>query len=120
MTENEAFIFESIENQVGMGFLSLDEIKNNILEEIEDNELENEIQEEWANKHIETEWQNRLEESKVWKNPTDTDRLVDVFNNLSDDNIIAIHNAGYTTSDGEYKVLEVERSLRDNQIVSDS
>ncbi|MFN3020624.1 DUF6891 domain-containing protein [Chryseobacterium sp. TY3] len=119
MTENEAFIFESIENQVRMGFLSLDEIKENILEEIEDNELENEISEEWANKHIETESQNRLEESKIWKNTPDTDRLVDVFNNLSDDNIIALHNAGYTTSDGEYKVLEVERSLRDNQIVSD-
>ncbi|MFW2135820.1 DUF6891 domain-containing protein [Chryseobacterium sp. TY4] len=102
-----------------MGFLSLDEIKNNILEEIEDNELENEISEEWANKHIETESQNRLEESKIWKNPTDTERLVDVFNNLSYYNIIALHNAGYTTSDGEYEVMEVERSLRDNQIVSD-
>jgi hypothetical protein len=40
MTENETFIYESIFNQVRMGFLSVDEIKENIIEEIEDNEFE--------------------------------------------------------------------------------
>lgn len=119
MTENEAFIFESIENQVRMGFLSIDEIKDNILDEIEDNEFENEISEDWANKHIETEWQQRLDESKTWKNPTDTQRLVAAFNDLCDHNIIALHNAGYTTSDGEYEVVEVERELRKHNIISD-
>ena len=119
MTENEAFIYESIENQVRMGFLSLDEIKDNILEEIEDNEFENEISEDWANKHIEAEWQSRLNETKTWKSPTDTDRLIAAFDELCDQNIIALHNAGYTTSDGEYEVVDVERKLRDNGIVSD-
>lgn len=119
MTENEAFIYESIENQVRMGFLSLDEIKDNILEEIEDNEFENEISEDWANKHIEAEWQSRLNETKTWKIPTDTDRLIAAFEELCDQNIIALHNAGYTASDGEYEVVDVERKLRDNGIVSD-
>ncbi|MGV0937886.1 DUF6891 domain-containing protein [Empedobacter falsenii] len=119
MTENEAFIYESIENQVRMGFLSLDEIKDNILDEIEDNEFENEISEDWATQHIEAEWQSRLNETKTWKSPTDTDRLIAAFDELCDQNIIALHNAGYTTSDGEYEVVDVERKLRDNGVVSD-
>ncbi|MGV1020662.1 DUF6891 domain-containing protein [Empedobacter falsenii] len=118
MTENEAFIYESIENQVRMGFLSLDEIKDNILDEIEDNEFENEISEDWATQHIEAEWQSRLNETKTWKSPTDTERLIAAFDELCDQNIIALHNAGYTTSDGEYEVVDVEQKLRDNGIVS--
>ena len=118
MTENEAFIYESIENQVRMGFLSLDEIKDNILDEIEDNEFENEISEDWATQHIEAEWQSMLNETKTWKSPTDTERLIAAFDELCDQNIIALHNAGYTTSDGEYEVVDVEQKLRDNGIVS--
>ncbi|HAR72678.1 MAG TPA: hypothetical protein DCR77_04635, partial [Flavobacteriaceae bacterium] len=118
MTENEAFIYESIENQVRMGFLPLDEIKDNILDEIEDNEFENEISEDWATQHIEAEWQSRLNETKTWKSPTDTERLIAAFDELCDQNIIALHNAGYTTSDGEYEVVDVEQKLRDNGIVS--
>ncbi|STD58931.1 DUF6891 domain-containing protein [Empedobacter falsenii] len=119
MTENEAFIYESIENQVRMGFLSLDEIKDNILDEIEDNEFENEISEDWATQHIEAEWQSMLNETKTWKSPTDIERLIAAFDELCDQNIIALHNAGYTTSDGEYEVVDVERKLQDNGIVSD-
>ena len=119
MTENEAFIYESIENQVRMGFLPLDEIKDNILDEIEDNEFEDEISEDWATQHIEAEWNSRLNETKTWKTPTDTERLIAAFDELCDQNIIALHNAGYTTSDGEYEVVDVERKLRDNGIVSD-
>ena len=101
MTENEAFIYESIFNQVRMGFLSLDEIQENILEEIEDNEFEDEISEEWAFDKIREENQKLLSESKQWKSPTDTERLIKAFDELCDQNIVALHNAGYTTSDGE-------------------
>ncbi|WP_239774518.1 hypothetical protein [Tenacibaculum finnmarkense] len=45
MTENEEFIFESIYTQVRIGFSSISEIKENIIEEIEDNEFEKEISE---------------------------------------------------------------------------
>ncbi|OXB23959.1 hypothetical protein B0A80_08300 [Flavobacterium tructae] len=119
MTENEAFIYESIFNQVRMGFLSLDEIQENILEEIEDNEFEDEISEEWAFDKIREENQKLLSESKQWKSPTDTERLIKAFDELADRNIIALHNAGYTTSDGEYEVVEVERALRENEVESD-
>lgn len=119
MTENEAFIYESIFNQVRMGFLSIDEIKENIMEEIEDNEFEDEISEAWAFEKIDEEYQKLLAESKQWTNPTDTEKLIKAFDELCDQNIIALHNAGYTTSDGEYEVVEVERELRENEVESD-
>ena len=119
MTENEEFIYESIFNQVRMGFLSIDDIKENIIEEIEDNEFEDEISEAWAFEKIDEEYQKLLEESKQWKSPTDTEKLIKAFDELCDQNIIALHNAGYTTSDGEYEVVEVERELQENGIVSE-
>lgn len=119
MTENEAFIYESIFNQVRMGFLSVDEIKENIIEEIEDNEFEDEISEAWAFEIIDEEYKKLLEESKHWKTPTDTEKLIKAFDELADENIIALHNAGYTTSDGEYEVVEVERELQENEVISD-
>lgn len=119
MTENESFIYESIFNQVRMGFLSLDEIQENILEEIEDNEFEDEISEEWAFDKIKEEYQKLLAESKKWNSPTDTERLIKAFDELGDENIIALHNAGYTTTDGEYEVVEVERELQENEVESD-
>jgi len=119
MTENEEFILESIISQIRMGLCSIEEIKEDIIEQIEDNEFEDEISEEWAFKHIDNEWETLITESKQWKNPTDTERLVKAFDELCISNIIALHNAGYETSDGEYEVVEVERELRKNKKVSD-
>ena len=119
MTENETFIYESIFNQLRMGFLSNDEIQENILEEIEDNEFEDEISEEWAFDKIKEEYQKLLSDSKQWKSPTDTEKLIKAFDELCDQNIIALHNAGYTTSDGEYEVVEVETELQKNEVESD-
>lgn len=119
MTENQEFIYESIVSQVRMGFLPIDEIKDNIIEEIEDNGFEDEISEEWANEQIDNEWENLISESKNWKSPNDTERLTEAFDELCDQNIIALHNAGFETSDGEYEVVEVERALRENGKMSE-
>jgi len=119
MTENEELIYESIFNQVRMGFISISEIKENIIEEIEDNGFEEEISKQWAVEHIEQEVKKLWEDSKTWKQPTDTQRLIEAFDELCEQNIIALHKAGFTTSEGEYEVVEVERSLRENQVISD-
>ncbi|MEM8891922.1 MAG: hypothetical protein AAGD28_28340 [Bacteroidota bacterium] len=119
MTENEGFIYESIFNQVRMGFLSISEIKENIVEEIEDNGFEAEISGQWALEHVEREVKKLWEDSKNWKQPTDTQRLNEAFDELCKQNIIALHKAGFTTSEGEYEVVEVERSLREHQVISD-
>lgn len=114
MTEDEEFIYESIVSQVRTGFLPIDEIKENILEEIEDNGFEEEISEKWVNKQTKKEWEKLLSESKQWENPTDTQKLIKAFDELCSMNIIALHNAGYTTSDGNYEVGVVEQELRNN------
>jgi len=119
MTKNEKFIYESIIAQVRMGFLPTEWIKENIIEEIEDNGFDNEISKEWAFEHIDKERARLIAESKQWKSPTDTARLIKAFNELCDTNIIALHNAGYTTSDGNYEAVEVERELRKSKIISD-
>lgn len=119
MTENEEFIFESIRNDVRMGFLSPEEIKESIVEEIEDNGFEDEISIEWAFKAIHSEYNKLVVESENWIKPNDTEKLINSFDELCKNNIIALHNAGYTNSDGEYEVVEVERHLRENNIVSD-
>src|SRR6187402_2830428 len=119
MTEDEGFIYESIISQVRMGFLSMEEIEENIIEEIEDNGFEDNISEKWALKQIKKEWENHIEQSKHWKKPTDTEKLIKAFDDLRKTNIIALHNAGYTTSEGEEEVAEVELALRKKGIVSD-
>jgi hypothetical protein len=119
MTENEEFIYESIVNQVRMGFQSLQDIKNSIIEEINDNGFDEEISEKWAIESIQREFKQLLAESVKWVSPTDTEKLIEAFDELCEQNIIALHNAGYTTSDGEYEVVEVEKELRENGIFSD-
>ncbi|PIE47869.1 MAG: hypothetical protein CSA42_01165 [Gammaproteobacteria bacterium] len=119
MTENEEFIYDSIVSQIKMGFFSIEEIEENILEEIEDNEFEEEISEEWALKNISEEFKKHKEKSKNFKKPSDTEKLIEAFDTLCKNNIIALHNAGYTSSDGDYEVVEVERELREKNVVSD-
>ncbi len=119
MTENEEFIYNSIVTQIKMGFFSKEEIEENILEEIEDNEFDNEISEEWALKRIKEEFNIQKEKSKSFKKPSDTEKLIQAFDELCKNNIIALHNAGYTSSEGDYEVVEVETELRKENIVSD-
>lgn len=119
MSENERFIYDSIFYQVRTGFLSVEDIKLNIEEEIEDNEFEDELSFLWANEVIEGEYRKHLSESKTWERPTDTDRLIEAFDELCKCNIIALHGAGYTSSDGEYEAAKVEGLLREQGVSSD-
>jgi hypothetical protein len=119
MTDDEQFIYDSIVSQVKMGFLPADEIREIVMEQVEDNGFEEDISEEWVFPLIDKEFSKRLEESKNWKSPTDTERLIKAFEELCSMNIIALHNAGYTTSEGESEVVAVEEELRKRQVISD-
>jgi hypothetical protein len=119
MTEDQQYIYDSLVNQIKMGFSPIDEIKEMTWEQVEDEGLEDDISEKWVNTTITTEFKKHQEASKNWKTPTDTERLIKAFNELSEAKIIALHNAGYTTSDGEYEVVEVEVELRKHQMQSD-
>jgi hypothetical protein len=119
VTENEKFIYDSIVSEVKMGFTPTDEIKDIVMEQVDDNGFEKEISEEWVLTLVDEEFAKRVKESKSWKSPTDTERLIKAFEELCAMNIIALHNAGYTTSDGEGEVVEVEKELRKKKVVSD-
>lgn len=115
MSEDEQYIFDSIYTQVRSGFYSLEEVQDNIIEEIEDNGLAFKITEEWAFAQIDKAHQSLLEESKDWPQPTATQRLISAFDELAEKHkIIALHFAGYTISEGEYEVTEIERTLIEN------
>ena len=119
MKENNEFIYELIYSQVRMGFSTVAEIKENILQEIEDNEFEEEISEEWVNEIVQEEHQQLLIESLLWDKPTDTERLITAFDELCRMNIIALHNVGYTNTEGEYEVIDVEAELNNYNKFSD-
>jgi len=119
MTEDQEYIYQSIVSQIRMGFFSMEQIKEHIMEEVEDNGFEDEISEEWIDSAIKTEFEKLKIESGAWEIATQTDKLIHAFDELCGLNIIALHNAGYTTSDGESEVVEVEVELRENGIQSD-
>ena len=78
-------------------------------------EFEKEISSEWVDRTIKREFDILKVESKTWEHPTDTERLIIAFEELSKFKIIALHNAGYTTRDGEDEVLEIERKLKEQK-----
>lgn len=80
MTEDQEYIYDSLVSQIKMGFFPIDEIKDMIWEQVEDEGMEDDISEKWVNKTIDTEFKKHQEASKDWKSPTDTERLVKAFN----------------------------------------
>lgn len=119
MTKNQQYIYHSLSNQIKMGFYSIDAIREMTMEQVEGEGLEDQISEKWINKNIDTEYKKHNELSKTWKSPTDTERLIKAFDELNTLKIIALHNAGYTTSEGEEEVIEVELQLRKNKVQSE-
>ena len=115
-SENEQYIKEIIYSYVRTGFHSISDIKNIVIETVEDNGFEKEFPKSWINSKIKQEHQKLLTESKKWEKPTDVDLLIKAFNKLMTNGIISLHNAGYTNSDGEEEVREVVTLLKNKSI----
>lgn len=107
MTENQEYIQEQIQLNVYAGFYDNDEILELIMEIIEDEELDDEISESWVLNEIRKLRRERELASKEWEKPTDIDCLVKAFNVLQKEGVIALHNAGYTSSDALSDASEV-------------
>lgn len=113
MTENEELIFNQILISIKSGFESLESIIDNIIEAVEDEGWESEISEDWVRENVTREYNKNLEKSKSWQHPTDTEKLHLAFDNLCRENIIALHNAGYTLSEAIYDAQEVWSDAED-------
>ncbi len=113
MTENEKYIFDHFQISIKSGFESLEDIIDGTLEAVEDEGWECEISEEWVRETVTLEYDKNVKDSKTWVHPTDTEKLHKAFDKLCKQNIIALHNAGYTTSDAVYDVREIWNDAED-------
>lgn len=113
MTENEEYVFGHFLISIKSGFHSLEDIIDETLELVEDEALESEISEDWIRKSIQRECEKHESESKTWQHPTDTERLHQVFDSLCKENIVALHDAGYTKQDAIYDVQDIWQDIED-------
>lgn len=113
MTENEKYLRDHFLVSIKSGFLSLEDVIAEMLEIVEDEGWGSEISEEWVKQHVTREYEKNVADSKTWVHPTDTQRLHQVFDNLCRENIVALHNAGYTTSDAIYDVQDIWKDIED-------
>lgn len=113
MTENEEFIFDRFLISIKSGFESLEDIIAETLETVEDEGWENEIGEEWIQENVIREYEKHSQTSKTWQQPTDPERLRQAFDSLCQQQIIALHNAGYETSDAVYEASDIWKDAED-------
>ncbi|KZE76307.1 hypothetical protein AV926_15990 [Myroides marinus] len=113
MSEEQKFILESISALVKSGFWDTEEIEEFIAEEIQVNELQRQVSEKWVKETIEKEQRILLKASKNWHVPTTTQKLIKAFDQLIEQNITALHYAGYSADDAYYEIDQIEALLLD-------
>lgn len=101
MNEDEEYILDSIKGWVWSGFYSKGDISEMIYDILEEG-----CDEDMLHAAIEREIEKKRLAEKEWPEVTDFDRLHRVFYKLHEDGICALHNAGYTMSDGFEDVSE--------------
>lgn len=116
MTENEKYLYDHFLISIKSGFESLEDIIADALEAVEDEGWESEISEEWVRETFSRVYAKNEEESKTWQRPTDTEKLHKIFDKLTSEKILALHNAGYTQSDAIYDVQDVWKDLEDEGV----
>lgn len=112
MNEYEEYLADRIRVWVWSGFYSLSDVLKMLDECYEDDEedADRQMLEEYAR----SEFQAKREAEAAWPTVTDCDRLDAAFDALNRMGIIALHNAGYTLSDGISDVVEeLAKSDRD-------
>ena len=101
MNESEQYIANAIHTWVWSGFYSLADIHTMI-----DDIIEPDADEHMLANFAESELKAKLEAEASWSPVTDCDRLNAAFAVLETAGIIALHNAGYTMSEGRTEVAE--------------
>lgn len=97
---------------IDSGFFDKDEILDIIEEQFI---FENISLEKIAN-IISKKYDEKIDDEKNWSSLTDFDRLVNCFDELNKNDIIAIHNAGNTITDGIEDSFEVFHHLKSQKI----
>lgn len=116
MTENEKYVFNHFLIGVKAGFESLEDIVDDALSIVEEEGWEHEISEEWIRENVTREYNKNLESSKTWNRPTDVDRLMLAFDELSRMKVVTLHNAGYDAQDAVFDLKEVWEDAEDEDL----
>ena len=110
MTEDQKNIIEAINNYVKSGFYSLDDVIENVFEVIEGYTYTDT----WVKKTIKAVFKDHILESNNWTHPTDPEKLKAVFDQLSREGIMALHNYGWEPSDIGPVVTATLYDLKEN------
>lgn len=102
MTDADKYILDSIKTWVWSGFYGPADVNSMI-----DDVLENGADEAFLRSMVAPEFERKRAAEALWPPETDCDRLNLAFEKLNANRIIALHNAGYTMSDGTSDVAEV-------------
>lgn len=100
---------EEIQGCIDTGFYNQEET----LEKIQDLFYDETLDENWLKEAIAKTYNARLEEQKEWPELTDVDKLDLAFEELDQQDIITLHMAGYTMSDGESDAGERYHELKE-------
>lgn len=76
------------------------------------------LDEAWVKQEIAVQFAAKLKEQATWPEETDVDRLMAAFDELNEQGIIALHNAGYTRQDGESDVWDLHHQLKEDGVDS--
>src|SRR5262245_54432258 len=101
MSETDLYILNAIKNWVWSGFYSPDEADAMI-----DDILEDDADEAMLRAAVAPEFGKKAAAEASWPDRTDCDRLDQAFEELNARGVVALHNAGYTMSDGISDVSE--------------
>lgn len=110
--ENKAFLMEGIVSQVRFGFREPEMIIAAVCEQVEDEGWEGDFSENWVQERVIALYAERQTESDSWQHPTDTARLLQAFEAMRREKIVALHFAGYTQSDSLDDVAALYNRLR--------
>lgn len=114
MNEATAYYLTAIRNWVWSGFYSAQEVSEELAESLDGDEDEG-ADEALLQATVGLEFANKQAAETAWPAITDCDRLDQAFNTLNACGIIALHNAGYTQSDGWDDVREAHAAWRGKQ-----
>ena len=102
MNDTDKYILDSIKTWVWSGFYGPDDVQEMIGDILEDD-----ADEAYLRSSVAPEFEKKLAAEASWPEETDCDRLDRAFAELNAIGVIALHNAGYTMSDGISDVGEV-------------
>lgn len=101
---------EQLELDIQFGFENKDELFENIREMFYD---EDDFDEDWLRQTIAEKYNQHQKDSLTWTRPNDFDRLAKTFDQLIQQKIVCLHNAGYTKQDGEGDCRETIERLNE-------